>query len=329
MRIVCVGDLHARPDNLDLVEKAIRFAWEQSPDVVVLLGDLLDTKELIRGRCLLRYQEILGAAPCPHIVIPGNHDRFSAQPNDDHALSLLRSKKVRVVDGPAVLDVDGIKLGFLPYNPPNQTRLDLSRLREQNPDPIRAIFAHADLSGFDYGNGHICEEGMTTQEVEGWLKGWCPRFISGHFHRHQENGPILYVGTPFSHDFGEANQAKFLTVYDTEQDRFQHVETPFRRHRTLKIDAQDSSVVQTLLSERPTDLLRVVLTGSLDAVRGVERLKGVRYEEDPIVEVSEASAVQATDAPPVQFARWAREIRNLDEDTIHLGEEILRDVLSN
>jgi DNA repair exonuclease SbcCD nuclease subunit len=329
VKIVCVGDLHAKPDNLDLVEASLRFAWSLEPDAVILLGDLLDTKEMIRGRCLLRYQQILSEAPCKHFIIPGNHDRFSAQPNEDHALELLQTESVTVVSSATVVRFKGSRLAFLPYNPPNQTRLDLSRLREQHPDPVHLLFAHADLSGFDYGNGHMCEDGISMAEVQGWLQNWCPWLVSGHFHKHQERAPVLYVGTPFSHDFGEANQTKFLSVFDTETGTFEHVKTPFRRHRTLVLDAADADTVRTTLLHRPDDLLRVTLTGPADAIRAVERLKGVRYEEDPVAEVSEAAAVQANDSPPVQFARWAKEIRNLDEETINLGSEILRDVLSN
>ena len=43
-------------------------------------------------------------------------------------------------------------------------------------------------------------------------------FIVGHYHKFQKNENILYLGTPYSHSFGEANQKKYILIVDQDLD---------------------------------------------------------------------------------------------------------------
>lgn len=54
MRLTVVGDPHAKPNNLDKITQLFDHI-EELGNTCIILGDLLDTKELVRGRCLNHY----------------------------------------------------------------------------------------------------------------------------------------------------------------------------------------------------------------------------------------------------------------------------------
>jgi predicted MPP superfamily phosphohydrolase len=86
LRIGAVADLHYGPPcviperkselALDLLKKVVRrFSEEIEPDVVVVLGDLVDFLPEDEPPVELRkVREILETLRCPYVCIPGNHD---------------------------------------------------------------------------------------------------------------------------------------------------------------------------------------------------------------------------------------------------------------
>ena len=87
MRIVAVSDLHLTPTRITadrrgevadlLLERVVhRLNRWVKPDVVVILGDLVDAGESAEAPALWqRLREVSDRLECPSLVLPGNHDR--------------------------------------------------------------------------------------------------------------------------------------------------------------------------------------------------------------------------------------------------------------
>src|SRR5690606_30883778 len=92
--------------------------------------------------------------------------------------------------------------------------------------------------------------------------------ISGHFHKHQSNENLTYVGTPFSHSFGESNQTKVIGIYNIEEGRLELEQTTYRKHLTIEIDCdkQQEETTTILNTDGVLHKYRVILTGKQENI---------------------------------------------------------------
>src|SRR6185436_20099964 len=176
---------------------------EQQKLPTIWLGDLLDTKEVIRGKCLNTAVEYFRTSKLSHNVL--------------------------VVDKPFNFQ----NIVMVPYIH-DKTKLKTILTQFENTEVT--LIGHLELSNFDFGNGHVCTNGLSFSDVAGFK-----RVISGHFHKYQTKGNLTYLGTPFSHSFGEANQTKYLATYDSVTDVLDIFETPFHRHISFEFNCDNLS----------------------------------------------------------------------------------------
>ncbi len=309
--ITIVGDAHAKPDNLDKINTLFDMV-EDLGNTVVWLGDLLDTKEVVRARCLNTYLRRFKASNLQHYVLVGNHDLINLQ-SKEHSLEALKElENVVVIDAPTTIVLDKTPCRLYPYI--HDVEIIRADLRDLTP---KVVIGHFEIRSFDYGNGRICEEGLSLEDFKGHL-----RVFSGHFHRYSEEENIIYVGTPFSHSFGESNQTKYIALYDFFSDNLELIETPFPKHMTYEIDCSKHQF-QKHLDEINHN--RVILNGTQEQIDAFQKVDGVKYIEKPTTALKEA-AVSEVDSPEVQFEKWATEIKGYSKDVLELGLEVLRDV---
>lgn len=304
MYTIC-GDLHAKPDNLDKVNTLFDIL-EDLGNPVIFLGDTLDTKEVIRGRCLNTIYERVSNSKLNFIFLIGNHCWFNLQ-CEQHSLEVLKSlPNVTIVDKPQT--IEGIR--FYPYLPADKIKADLENTKTS------VIIGHFDIKSFDYGNGIISTEGLEVSDFKNFK-----RVISGHYHKYQEAGNITYPGTPFSHSFGESNQQKYISIYNAVTDKLELLDTPFPRHITLEVDCSK----QKALQENAYDNLRVILKGSQEEIDRFTQVEGVKYIEQPTTLVKSAM-INETETPEVQFSRWGTDIKAFSPELVEKGLKILKAV---
>lgn len=225
LKILSIGDLHFNDNNKEIydeaIDKILEHATDISPDYIVPMGDTLHKFAILKQiprrdavKFLLKLSKI-----APTIVLIGNHDR----PNPSDFLSedspffgMKQSERFRVVT--STLVIEDYKLGgllvFVPYVKRGKLKRALlidpltmpihdchlgekpKRLTEEDFQNVIAVFGHHEIKGCEY-NGRI------SKNADSWKLNW-PFFCSGHIHEYQwlrEN--VLYVGTPFQHDFGD------------------------------------------------------------------------------------------------------------------------------
>lgn len=312
-----IGDPHLTHKTLDKAEILFNTVEELGLNAI-WMGDFLDTKEVIRGKCLNAIISYFKRSKLSHTVLIGNHDWFNLECLD-HALQALKLlPNVLVVDQPIVGLLGEL---FIPY------MKDTARLKQilEQQKGAKLVFCHIDVSGFDYGNGHLCEDGLSLEDLKSF-----GMVVSGHFHKYQVQDNLVYIGTPFSHSFGETDQKKFLGVVNPHANTIRLIDSPFPRHVTLKLDLRHPAYEVTLkkwLDENKTNIKRVQLYGHAELCAQFDKVKYCEYDikfEDK----SETSQVEGVNLDEgldnkTQFMTWARDIRQLDPETSALGLSIL------
>lgn len=318
-----VGDPHVTPKSLDKADKLFDKI-EQIGLPTIILGDVLDTKEVVRGSCLNLVYNRLKSSKLQFIIIVGNHDLFRLdQPH--HSLEVLKElPNVKIID--KVEQHPKLPFIFFPYI---HDKAALKDLLKSTSDANLVAFGHFDVSGFDYGNGHLCEDGIITHEDFSGFK----RVISGHFHKLQQTGNFTYLGTPFSHSFGEANQDKVLGVYHVDQDKLELIPTEFPRHISVKVDMSKRGAlkkIQDFIQGQENNLIRIQLHGSPEDVVQLDKSQfpglNIKWEDKSDSPVDSNVSLDESLDNKTQFQEWAKNIKNLDQDTIALGLSILEGI---
>lgn len=316
-RYTVVGDPHITHKSLDRGAQLFSLV-EEIGLPAIWLGDFLDTKEVIRGKCLNALLDYLRASKLQHIVLIGNHDWFNLE-CEAHSLEALKLlPNVKIVDAPEVID----NMLFLPYIHDQAKLLEvITRFQGL----VSTVFGHLEVSQFDFGNGHICTTGLTLDALKGFK-----RVISGHFHKYQQTGNLTYLGTPFSHSFGETNQTKLIGMYDAETDELKTAETEFPRHITLEVNCDEndfSGITDGKAQGDPKDFYRIILSGlqaNIDLFpRAPFEHLNVKWISRPSDDAINNVTIDETVSNESQFSKWATEIRNMDEETLKLGLQIL------
>ena len=311
-KYIVVGDPHCTHKSLDKIDKLFDIIEERPEDVVIWLGDFLDTKEVIRGKCLNLLNKRFTNSEKQHIIIIGNHDYFNLD-CEEHSLEVFKAFHPHIVVVDKVMKSNG--MWFVPYmHDQEKLKGELNAITNNE-----IIFGHFDIIGFDYGNGHVADRGLRHSDFKRFK-----RVISGHYHKYQERDNLVYLGTPFSHSFGESGQTKYIASYDTKSNELELIPTPFEQHYTWEINC-DETQTGPLLNDK--DLHRIILKGNKENIGSFDRSTlppGTKIVERPDIEET-SIVIDEVDNNFKQFRKWAGDVKELDTETIQLGISILED----
>tara|TARA_R110000868_G_C10973188_1_gene771541 strand:+ start:77162 stop:78124 length:963 start_codon:yes stop_codon:yes gene_type:complete len=314
-KLTTVGDPHVKNKNLEQTDELFNFIETQGNDVLIT-GDVFDTKEVIRGKCLnFVYNRILNSK-LHYTILVGNHDYFNLE-CEDHALQVFK-------DLPNVTIVDEvIEMSPNIYAIPYVHDLDkLKAMLAEIPEGA-VLFGHLDVVTFDYGNGYLSEAGLLLEDLKKFKK-----VISGHYHKYQEKGNLTYIGTPFSHSFGESNQEKYIGVFDSQTNNLELIKTPFPQHLTIDVNCDDYVNNNVRVDVAPSiNHTRIILNGTSENIMkyraNIPLPDNSKIIERPTDEFMNGVSIDETADNLVKFKEWATEIKGLDPDTLHLGVQIL------
>lgn len=319
MKYLVIGDPHVTHGSLE----KIALLFDMIEDIglpVIVLGDLFDTKEIIRGRCFNYVYKRLKASKLQWIFLVGNHDWFNLD-CEEHSLEALKEiDHVTIVDEPKMI----MNMLFVPYFD------DLNKFYEaaNNPrfDVAKTLFMHQGVIGFDYGNGFIADGNGHGEITAAKIRPF-KQIISGHFHKFAQHENLTFLGTPFSHTFGETDQTKYIGIYDPDDYTLELMETPFPRHRSIELDLDVENPTKLLKSlTNDKDVFRCKLIGTEMQIKAFDqsRFQGVKFmEEATDSEQADDASLKETDSNEQKFLTWAKDIKGLDEATIKLGLDIL------
>lgn len=252
MKILIVGDIHVKTNNLDQIERLHQIIIEKVnkliPDFVVFLGDVLDYHEKIITPCLNKACDLIKAVSslCKLYVLVGNHDYISNTQflSQNHWMNALKQwNNVVIVDK---VIVHG-QYTFCPYVYPGR----LVEALETNPDYLNSkiLFCHQEFRGCDMGVV-VSESGDEYNTLENFKY-----IISGHIHDSQWlSNKVFYVGAPLQHAFSESDK-RVLCLLDN--DELSEVPIHVHEKRTLKVSIEDC--IKLDISNSNTVSWRVVI----------------------------------------------------------------------
>ena len=273
-KIVAIGDPHIKLDNFDefnIFEESLHNLIDrETPDLIVVLGDVLHYHEKIFTPCLNRaYQFIkrLGEKTQTFVLV-GNHDMINNQQflTENHWMNSLKKvcyDKVVIVD--KVIRYSD--LIFCPYVFPGRFEEALLTLEDYDYRGASIIFAHQEFKGCKM--GAIISEGGDVWGGEEEKN--CPLVISGHVHLNQWVGSrVYYTGSALQHAFGESEKNIIAVIECGGRDniKIREVDLNLPRKRIIAAapDTLDkvASKVLDRLKEYGGDKIRVTVNGTQD-----------------------------------------------------------------
>lgn len=316
-----VGDLQAKQQNLPecvlLFEKVENLAKEKNINKVIWLGDMLDVRGRIEAVCLNTLFNYFSSSKLYHYIVVGNHDLLNLH-TTEHSLEPLKAiPNVNIYDKPGQLG----NMLFMPYYRDadkflEDMRLWLTRLPK---NPI--LVCHQGIKEFTIGSGYTENEAIGLSDV--------PEFslvVAGHYHAPKDMANVCYLGSPFSHSFGESNEHKRLGILNTETAQIEFIPTDFRRHVSIDIDLNTFDF-NGIINYNSNDLTRAIVTGTEEQI---EKFKLGTHSNSSNLKfiyrpTSSASIVKIQDnlTNKEKWLKWSKEIKQLDESTINAGLELL------
>lgn len=196
MKILRVGDIHCKPNNIKESEALMQFVLSNAlalkVDRVEFLGDQYDTHDIIRLSVLkfwTRWFRKLSEQTFKTIILQGNHDvngdysdNFSALQTSLH----LENKNFKIVHEPYLDNL----YGYLPYIHDNDKFVEeANKLAKQG---ATVLVSHPNFEGAVYDNGAGIRNGVSSNLLDARLL----HLIGGHIHTELELGRIWYTGNP-------------------------------------------------------------------------------------------------------------------------------------
>jgi len=306
-----IGDIHATESNKHKVEKLFGII-ESLGRPTIFLGDQLDKRGYIEINCLNQFYNYFSQSKLQHTLIVGNHCLSTQDSNGQHSMEVFKAlKSITVVDKPLRRG----KLLFVPF------QRSLGDFRRILGDYMMAdyLFFHQAVNNFDYGTGLIAEHELDLNALK-----WFKHAISGHFHKYQTKENFTYLGSPFSHTFGESNQNKYLGIFDDETGEMELIKTDFPKHVTTVLDLN----VNINLQVDYYDYNRVILKGTREQIAAFDKTKYPEFKfiEECILDI-DILALKETETPESLFQKWFTDIKKENNpDILQLGLRLLKDV---
>lgn len=234
-KILFIGDPHLRMSNFDQSVKFLRWVEEQvdihRPDIVCNLGDTFHDHAVLRSELLKEFEDHVYncADSCnEYWYVLGNHDQYKPKDNKYHALQTFNIPKLRVFD--EIENIPEMNITVIPY---------VQRFEDFPYNTLPIVLTHNTFIGADYGFKRE-DAGVNADKVSADI------IISGHIHKRQSFGKVVYPGTPFAHSISDVDQTKGLLLFDTVSYTQSFIESPFPRWRQIEFEVTQDNPLSNL-----------------------------------------------------------------------------------
>lgn len=224
MKLLFIGDMHLKISKFDLSKSFLDWINEivklHKPDLIVNLGDTFDTHAVLRSEIMAEFMDHVHRCIeiAPYVYLLGNHDLWKPSDSKYHALKHMKGmvQNFTIVD--EIKEIADIT--FVPYiHNPADFPLQTSKI----------CVAHQTFKGADYGD-ITTKDGVDADAVSAEI------IISGHIHKKQVLGKVIYPGSPFSQSLNDINQIKGVMLFDTKTYKQTLIECPLPKWVGAKFD---------------------------------------------------------------------------------------------
>jgi len=266
MKILCIGDIHIKQDNIvqiDIFLKELQNHLKDTKyDIIIQLGDLMNYHNVIYTSCLnkaVKFLQLISKYCEQCFVLVGNHDFINNSQflTHNHSLNCLFIEHIKIIDTPFIKD----DLCFCPYCPDGRFREMVDTLDQEKFKKCKYIFAHQLFSGISFNS--------VITDVEEW-KGE-QIVISGHIHQKQKLKNIIYSGSSIQVNSDELPDKSLLVLetYDSKSD-FSEVFLNIPKKITINSNCKELKFDDFKFDD-PMLSYRIVVTGSFEEFKNFKK----------------------------------------------------------
>lgn len=172
---------------------------------IIICGDFFNNRNEIGVNTISVASELMSIwKDFDIIMISGNHDLFYKDRTDVTSISIFEGhSNIEIISDMDTRTINGKIVTFIPWGQ------DIKKCPKSD-----IIFGHLEIDGFRMMPGRIAQ-GCTTPRS---LTSKSDLVFSGHFHlrdeRKYKNGKIIYVGSPYQMNWGEAGNIPGYYIVD-------------------------------------------------------------------------------------------------------------------
>jgi 3',5'-cyclic AMP phosphodiesterase CpdA len=260
VKALVIADLHLSEKPRDayrfqVMADIANLIEKHKVDYLIILGDLTEAKDFHPATLVNAVVDIVHSFSqfCEVLVLRGNHDYTRA--DFPFFRFLRRLKRVRWINSVSRIDLGKADCLFLPHT--RDYKKDWALLPHL--EEIQFVFAHNTFEG------SITEHGKKLSGIPtDMFEGNAP-VISGDIHTPQRLGPVTYVGSPYTVDFGDSFEPRALLIdwFDHRDFVLKDIPLPGPQKRLLDITTADIGRLKKQNFEEG-DIVKVRLTLGLE-----------------------------------------------------------------
>lgn len=227
-KILLIGDIHlglGYPNNVDKWFKVTQEYFQNflfplaerelnKDDIIVLLGDLFDNRNIVPINILNYAQFILEklSSICQTHLIIGNHDLYTKSTNDVNTVKLYKYiPNVFVYERETEIVFNDKKILMLPWVENKNNQIEI--LKKYKCD---YLFCHSDLNGAKMHLTSVANKNTDKIDIDEFKR--YKKVYSGHIHIQQVHKNFTFVGSIFEMDRNDINNDKGVFLIDTTKN---------------------------------------------------------------------------------------------------------------
>lgn len=233
MKILITGDLHI-PFHLkndlffDIAENYLSHIYNNEEyDYFIDNGDTADKADKVISYHFKHFYQLYQNLNKKGNVIKllGNHDIIN---NSNDSVFKTWDKAINVVNHYDKIEFNNTIIHLLSYTKDIQDILNI--VIDEN--KYNLLITHLDINNFYLNEKMKSNDGFDKQVFDKF-----DLVISGHYHYQQKQNNILYIGSPYQHNFGEIDKQCYYCIFDTEKQDYSLIEyKDFPHFKDIYID---------------------------------------------------------------------------------------------
>ena len=275
MKIAILNDTHfgVRNDSEAFRNYQLKFYNEiffpylekHNIKTLVHLGDVVDRRKFINFQTATIFRKqfwdrLYKQQIDTHIII-GNHDTYFKNTNEVNAIDNLYTSfdginEPFIYTRPKVVEFDGTPILFMPWICDDTREDSMQMLNTAKAD---IVMGHLEIKGVEMQSGVINEFGNEKADFKRF-----ERVISGHFHKHTDDGQIFYCGAQYEMTWSDYQDPKGFHIFDTETREMERIWNPLTIHKKIIYDDKKKDYDNFDISPYHNHFIKLIVLNKTD-----------------------------------------------------------------